>query len=128
MAYHERRQRIVMVGGVGDSPEVGEEAYEYIPERGFWFPIPSLPTGQGRAGAKMAYDNRRRVMVLTGGAGGGAPNAGTGGRYSDTWELWPGLTLLAHPVDTTADVCGVATLGVKAEGVEPLRYIWRHAT
>lgn len=30
-------------------------------------------------------------MVLTGGAGGGAPNAGLGGRYRDTWELWPSL-------------------------------------
>jgi hypothetical protein len=125
MAYHEWRQRIVMVGGVGESPSVGEEAYEYHPERGFWFPIPGLPPGQGRAGAKLVYDSRRNVMVLTGGAGGGAENASKGGRYSDTWELWPGLTILAQPVDATNDVCTAASFSVQADGVAPLHYTWR---
>jgi hypothetical protein len=124
MAYDERRKRAVMVGGVGASIETGETAYEYIPGTG-WLIIPSLPSGQGRAGAKMVYDSRRGVMVLTGGAGGGAPNAGTGGRYSDTWELWPSLFISGQPSDATNLVCSTTTFSVLAMGASPFQYQWR---
>jgi hypothetical protein len=124
MAYDERRQRFVMVGGVGDSPSIGEEAYEYIPGTG-WIIIPSLPSGQGRAGAKMVYDSKRGVMVLTGGAGGGAPNAGDGGRYSDTWELWLSLFVSGQPSDATNLACTTATFSVLVQGASPFQYQWR---
>jgi hypothetical protein len=125
MAYDERRQRVVMVGGVGNSPEVGEEAYEYIPNEGGWITLPRLPAGLGRAGAKMVYDSRRGVMVLTGGAGGGAENADEGGRYSDTWELVPSLAITTQPASTTNEVCTEARFSVVAEGVSPFQYAWR---
>ena len=124
MAYDERRRRAVMVGGVGESIETGETAYEYIPGTG-WIVIPSLPSGQGRAGAKMVYDSKRGVMVLTGGAGGGAPNAANGGRYSDTWELWPSLFISGQPSDATNLVCTTATFSVLAMGAGPFQYQWR---
>lgn len=114
-----------MVGGVGDSIETGESAYELIPGAG-WITLPSLPSGQGRAGAKMVYDSNRGVMVLTGGAGGGAPNADSGGRYSDTWELWPSLFVSGQPSDVAANACGTATFSVLAlGGVGPYDYQWR---
>ncbi len=127
MAYDERRQRVVMVGGVGNSPEVGEEAYEYVPKEGGWITIPRLPFGQGRAGAKMVYDSKRGVMVLTGGAGGGAENAEEGGRYSDTWELVPSLSISQQPASTTNQVCGATASAffVEAQGVGPFQYQWR---
>lgn len=124
MAYDERRKRIVMVGGVGNSPSVGEEAYEYVPNQG-WLAIPRLPENQGRAGAKMVYDRKRGVMVLTGGAGGGAENAEEGGRYSDTWELVPTLSITTQPVGATNEVCADAQFSVVAEGVAPFQYTWR---
>jgi hypothetical protein len=124
MAYDERRKRMVMVGGVGESIETGETAYEYIAGTG-WITLPSLPSGQGRAGAKMVYDSKRGVMVLTGGAGGGAPNADNGGRYSDTWELWPSLFISGQPPDTTNLVCSTTTFSVLAMGAAPFQYQWR---
>jgi hypothetical protein len=124
MAFHERRQRVMMVGGVGQFVETGETAFEYAPGAG-WFSLPSLPSGQGRAGAVMVYDSRRGVMVLTGGAGGGAPNAGNGGRYSDTWELWPSLFISGQPSDTTNLVCSTTTFSVLAMGASPFQYQWR---
>ncbi len=124
MAYHERRKRVMMIGGVGESVETGETAYEYAPGTG-WFSLPSLPSGQGRAGAKMVYDSKRGVMVLTGGAGGGAPNASDGGRYSDTWELVPGLSITNQPANVTNEVCSEARFSVAADGVSPFHYSWR---
>jgi hypothetical protein len=123
MAYDERRKRVVMVGGSGESVETGETAYEFIPGKG-WIIIPSLPSGQGRAGAKMVYDSKRGCIVLTGGAGGGAPNAGSGGRYSDTWELWPTLFISGQPSDTTNEVCTTATFSSGAQGNPPLQFTW----
>lgn len=124
MAYDERRKRTVMVGGVGESVETGETAYEYSHGTG-WFTLPSLPSGQGRAGARMVYDSKRGVMVLTGGAGGGAPNAENGGRYSDTWELWPSLFISGQPLDATNLVCSTATFSVLPMGAGPFQYHWR---
>ncbi len=123
-AYDERRHRTVIVGGVGESIETGETAYEFVPGTG-WIRLPSLPSGQGRAGARMIYDRKRGVMVLTGGAGGGAPNASQGGRYSDTWELWPSLFISSHPANVTNVVCGTATFSVLPLGAEPFQYQWR---
>ncbi len=123
LAYDERRQRVVMVGGVGESVETGETAYEYAPGQG-WIIIPSLPSGQGRAGAKMVYDQRRGCMVLTGGAGGGAPNANSGGRYSDTWELWPSLSISGQPLPVTNEVCTTASFSVGVLGNPPLQFAW----
>jgi hypothetical protein len=123
MAYDERRKRTVIVGGVGESVETGETAYEYIPGRG-WIIIPSLPSGQGRAGARMVYDSKRGVMVLTGGAGGGAPNASSGGRYSDTWELWPALFISGQPLDATNEVCTTATFSAGVQGNPPFQFSW----
>jgi hypothetical protein len=127
LAYDERRQRIVMVGGNGVSPEVGEEVYEFLPAERSWITLPRLPSGQGRAGAKIVYDSRRGVMVLTGGAGGGAENADEGGRYSDTWELGPSLSISQQPASTTNQVCGVtpSSFFVEAQGVGPFQYQWR---
>ncbi len=124
MSYDERRKRTVMVGGVGESVETGETAYEHIAGTG-WITLPSLPSGQGRAGAKMVYDSKRGVMVLTGGAGGGAPNAANGGRYSDTWELWPSLFVSGQPSDATNLVCTTATFSVFVQGASPFQYRWR---
>lgn len=124
LAFHERRKRFVMVGGVGDSADNGEEAFEYIPGIG-WLLMPRLPDGQGRAGAKMVYDSKRGVMVLTGGAGGGAPNGDDGGRYSDTWELWPALDLIMGFTNRTEAVCTTPTITVVAQGVGPFQYRWR---
>src|SRR5262245_13885524 len=73
----------------------------------------------------MVYDSKRGVMVLTGGAGGGAPNAGSGGRYSDTWELWPSLFVSGQPSDATNDVCGTAHMSVFVQGAGPFQYQWR---
>lgn len=123
MAYDERRQRVVIVGGNGESVETGETAYEFAAGRG-WITLPSLPSGQGRAGAKMVYDTRRGVMVLTGGAGGGAPNAASGGRYSDTWELWPTLFISGQPLDATNEVCTTATFSAGVQGNAPLQFTW----
>jgi hypothetical protein len=123
MAYDERRKRVVMVGGTGQSVETGETGYEFAPGKG-WITIPSLPSGQGRAGARMVYDSKRGCMVLTGGAGGGAPNAGSGGRYSDTWELWPTLVITNQPLDVTNEVCTTAIFSSGAHGNPPLQFTW----
>lgn len=123
MAYHERRKRVMMVGGAGQSATTGEAAYEYVPGTG-WLRLPWLPSGQGRAGASMVYDSKRGVMVLTGGAGGGAPNADSGGRYSDTWELWPTLFISGQPSSITNDVCSAATFSSGAQGNPPLQFTW----
>jgi hypothetical protein len=133
-AYDSWRQRVVVVGGVGDYSELGEEAYEWNPNpAGGWVTLPRLPSGQGRAGAQMVYDRKREVMVLTGGAGGGAPDWGNGGRYDDTWELWPSLVPQAEvvPSDAQADVCGSITLRLRAppplslQDYGRLRFQWR---
>lgn len=125
VAFDDRRKRVVAVGGNGNHPKVGEEAYEYAAEEEAWLVLPPLPPGKGRAGAKMVYDSRRGVMVLTGGAGGGAENASEGGRYSDTWELVPALTITKQPASITNQVCGNAEFSVAAAGAAPLYYQWR---
>lgn len=133
-AYDSWRRRVVVVGGVGDYPEIGEEVYEWDPNPGGgWVALPRLPAGQGRAGAQMVYDRKREVMVLTGGAGGGAPDWSNGGRYDDTWELWPILVPQTEvlPADAQADVCGSLTLRLRAppplslQDYGRLRFQWR---
>jgi hypothetical protein len=133
-AYDSWRQRVVVVGGVGDYPELGEEVYEWDPNPGGgWVVLPRLPAGQGRAGAQMVYDPKRQVMVLTGGAGGGAPDWSNGGRFDDTWELWPVVVPQAEvvPADAQADVCGSITLRLRLpaplsfQDFGRLRFRWR---
>jgi hypothetical protein len=105
MAYDSRRKKMVIVGGDNGQSGTGESVYEYDstqPTLG-WQTGVALPSGSGRAGGAMVYDEKRGVMVLMGGAGAGAPNGNDGGRYSDTWELTPTpLSATVFPPNTTA--------------------------
>jgi hypothetical protein len=138
VAYDERRQRVVVVGG--DSGQTGTEdgVFEFVPDSG-WVSLPSIPPNpvngapSGRAGAAMAYDSRRGVLVLMGGAGAGAEQAvpgdvirGPGSRFSDTWELMPArVAILQDPTNTLASVCQATQFAVSATGNGTLRYQWR---
>jgi hypothetical protein len=91
MAYDSARKRSVLVGGDNGAAGTGESVLEFDSahqELGWQSGVP-LPSGMGRAGAAMVFDEKRGVMVMMGGAGAGAPNGNDGGRYSDTWELRP---------------------------------------
>jgi hypothetical protein len=88
VAYDTNRDRIVCVGGDNGLAGTEEDVQEYSPDTGWYVGTP-LPSGMGRAGAAMVYDPARKVMVLMGGAGAGAPNGNDGGRFDDTWELVP---------------------------------------
>lgn len=134
VAYDERRQRVVVVGG---NP-AEESVVEFVPGSG-WVTLPSIPPNpvngapSGRAGAAMVYDSRRGVFVVMGGAGAGAETSvpgdvirGPGSRFSDTWELMPArVGILQHPANTLANVCGTTQLAVAAAGNGTLRYQWR---
>lgn len=137
-AYDSRRQRIVVAGGAGAGTTVGEQCFELDslhPEKG-WLSAPNLPSGQGRADAAMVFDRQRAyvpasgllgVMVLQGGAGGGAPNASDGGAYSDTWELVPVPLVLnlagPQPDNLTCQNVPLVLNVVPSDG-RPLDYHW----
>jgi hypothetical protein len=130
MAFDGGRGRVVVVGGAGDTPAQGEVTIEFIPGKG-WAALPNLPPGQGRAGARMVYDSRRKVLVLTGGAGGGAPNHEDGGRYSDTWELRGiPMTLGLSAPPTNQLICAGGTLNMFALPGDSriLSYQWKFVT
>lgn len=88
-AYDPIRKRVVLFGGAGiQSPEIywelklrgapSQNCYEW--QRLDW--ASNVP--EGRAHAKMVYDEKRQVMVLFGGIGGPGFR-----RFGDTWELIP---------------------------------------
>ena len=128
-AYDSSRQRVVVVGGDGALATTGEQCFEFDslqPQLG-WAGITDLPSGMGRAAAAMVYDSARQVMVLMGGAGGGAPNASSGGAYSDTWELAPILFSLGFTSPGPGQIlCQSGPLVINAYPTDnrPLNYQW----
>jgi hypothetical protein len=138
MAYDSRRAKTVVVGGAGESGDVGAQTLEYDPGTG-WVTLPSIPNNptnnapSGRAGAAMVFDSRRNVFVLMGGAGGGAEvqvpgdvTRGPGSRFSDTWELGPEHVTILQDLasNVVGNVCGSIQLPVSATGNGTLYYQW----
>ena len=124
VAYDSSRDRTVCVGGVNGITGTEDEVWEYSPSTG-WYQGSYLVYPYGRAGAAMVYDSKRKVMVLMGGAGVGAPNSGSGGRFDDTWEYTPGTPVtLSFPASGT--LCRNQTINItpNVTSDRPLTYQW----
>ena len=77
MAHHGGLGGLVVVGGRADAAGL-----DMLVQRDqVWMPLPSTPEPSARYLTDIAYDERRGVMVLFGGA---APN---GSLLADTWEF-----------------------------------------
>ena len=127
MAYDSHRQRVVLFGGSGARPEGAErrlspvDTWEWDGVR--WSQVATAgPPSRGRSA--MVYDEKRREMVLFGGAG--------SDMFGDTW-LWNGKEWrqasvpgppgrYAHALAYDADR-GVTILYGGSAAIKPARYL-----
>lgn len=136
MAYDSDRKRLVVVGGHGNAPGSDEQVFEYVEGAG-WIQGTPLKSGYGRSGAAMVYDSKRKVMVLMGGAGGGAERSvpgdvdrGAGSRWSDTWELkYAGALRFSNfaPETPETNYCSTDPIHLDVSfpgGCDPVLYQW----
>jgi hypothetical protein len=102
IVYDERRQSVLMFGGVG----AYSETWNWRPAFHWSAPVQQEPAPAGRFGAAMAYDPDQGVVVLFGG------RAQSGALPQDTW-VWDGSW------GATSDVPGDAATAEAAPSAAP---------
>lgn len=89
MVYDSHRRVVVLFGGIGP-PRADEQPQEYLNDTWLWngstWRRASVEGPAGRRDYAMAFDSRRGVVLLYGGAAGSGP---TTQRFADLWE-WDG--------------------------------------
>ncbi len=90
MAYDEARKQTVMFGGIdGGLINYNNETWLFDAALGSWAQRTPSPAPLPRRYAMMAYDSKRKRVVLFGGADGVGPSS----YFGDTWE-WDGTNWL----------------------------------
>jgi len=91
MVYDSHRRVVVLLGGIGP-PRTDGQPQEYLNDTWLWdgtaWRRARVEGPAGRRDYSMAFDSRRGIVLLYGGAAGGGP---TTQRFADLWE-WNGTT------------------------------------
>jgi len=117
LAYDTHRQTVLLFGGqTGNDFGVGQLGDTWEWDGTNWVALP-VPGPSARTFVKMAYDQRRRKLVLFGGFSGSQ-------FVGDTWEFGSDLDIVSDPASVGVAPGAQAQLHVVATGTGPFSYQW----
>jgi len=84
MTYDSANKRVILFGGIGNTPPPLSDTWAYDAGSDSWTHISTLPKPGARIRHDMAYDSTRNIIVLHGGL---HPMTIPPTKYNDTWEF-----------------------------------------